>query len=219
MRVLNEVLNTFLPKECPVCGKKIVGEDVICSECMAKIPPIPFYQMNSRMKWHFDDFFYRAPYAGVMGKIIRAYKYIPRPSLSHFLSDLFLELFERFPPSSNAVITHVPITFDSLKEKGFDHVKRISLELSKKSGMRFLNLLEVSRQRKRQVGLSREERKKQTVGKYEVIREELYKSSGVVVLVDDVFTTGATVDECSRVLKARGASTVLVYTLAKSSKK
>ncbi len=218
MCVLSEILNVFFPKYCPVCGKKIIGKDLICLECVTKIPPLPFQQTNFTAKWYFDEFFYRAPYSGVMGKIIRTYKYIPRPSLSHFLSDLFLELFERFPPPNNAVITHVPITFGSLKEKGFDHIKRISLEISRKAGIKSLSLLEVSRQTKGQVGLSQMERRTQIAGKYEVIRKRLYKTSGVVVLIDDVFTTGATVNECSRVLKAQGASKVLVYTLAKSMK-
>lgn len=219
MCVLNEILNIFFPQYCPVCGKKIVEEGAICLECIAKIPPLPFQQINFTTKRCFDGFFYRASYTGVVGKVIRAYKYIPRPSLSYFLSDLFLELFEQIPPPNNAVIAHVPITFDSLKEKGFDHIKRISLELSRKTGMKSLNLLEVSRQTKGQVGLSRADRRKQIAGKYEVIRKNLYKTSGIIVLIDDVFTTGATVNECSRMLKAAGASKVLVYTLARSTKK
>ena len=219
MSVLTEICDLFFPRYCPTCGKKIVGKDVICSECMAKVPAVPASHEFSGRNWYFDGFFYRAHYSGIMGEIIRAYKYIPRMSLSHVLSDLFLELFERFPPPNNSVITCVPITFDSLKTKGFDHVKRLSLEVSKKINVNFLDLLEVSHQMKSQVGLSPKERKAQIIGKYGVIRKNLYKTSGIVVLLDDVFTTGATVNECSRVLKAEGASKILVYTLAKSTKK
>ncbi len=175
--------------------------------------------LSVQNEWFFDEMFYRAPYESAVGSVIRAYKYTPRPSLSNFLSDLLLETFERFPPPSNSCLTYVPITFKSLKEKGFDHMKRISQLFSKKVGMPSLELLEVVKQKDHQVGLSPAKRKSNVVSKYGVLKENLYKTSGNVVLIDDVFTTGASVNECSKMLKSCGASVVWVYTLAKTQKK
>lgn len=190
---------------------------MICANCLSNVAQIsPKMELSVQGKWFFDKMFYRAPYKSVVGNVVRSYKYTQRPSLGDFLSDLFLEMFEQFPPPSNCCLTYVPITFKSLKEKGFDHMKRISRILSKKSGMPSLKLLEVVKQKKHQVGLSMAERRSNVANKYDVLKEELYKTSGTIVLIDDVFTTGASVNECSKMLKSCGASKICVYTLTKA---
>ena len=220
MHLLNDILDTFFPKFCPSCGKKLQEGEVICADCLSDVEQIsPKMELSVQSKWFFDEMFYRAPYKSVVGSIVRAYKYTPRPSLGDFLSDLFLEMFEQFPPSSNYCLTYVPITFKSLKEKGFDHMKKISQLLSKKARTPSLELLEVVKQKDHQVGLSPTKRRLNVVSKYDVLKENLYKTSGNIVLIDDVFTTGASVNECSKILKSCGASTVWVYTLAKTQKK
>ena len=218
MYVLNDfkdLANTLFPRFCPLCGKRLKSDEIICTECKKKIDPLP-YRESLRGKWFFDDFYYRAAYKGIMGKLIKVYKFVPRPSLAEFLAEGILEIFERFPPLPGSVLTYVPPTFKSLKEKGFDHMKTLAKQLSKKSGLPLYILLEVKKQKGYQVGLSQEERREQIRSKYMVLSENLYRTSGKVILIDDVFTTGATVNECSRILKLAGASHVSVYTLAKS---
>lgn len=211
---LSEIANTFFPRRCPLCGKTLEKGEVICKECARKIGAVPYVREESK-KWFFDAMFFRAPYDGVMGEIVKVYKFSARWSLSTFLADKFMEVLDVFSPPKNSVLTYVPPTFKSLKEKGFDHMKTIAKKVSIKSGVSFRTLLEVKKQRKYQVGLSKEKRKEIVFGKYGVLDDELYKTSGNVVLIDDVFTTGATLNECARVLKISGASSVWVYVLAK----
>ncbi len=218
MYLLNEMknmVNVFFPKFCPLCGKRLKDGESVCHECKTKIPPIPYRERMSG-KWSFDAFYYRAPYKGTMGELVKAYKFTPRPQLAELLAEKFFEIFRRFPPPSDFVLTYVPPTFKSLKEKGFDHMKKLTKALSKKSGMPFYTLLEVGKQRGYQVGLSEKKRRELVRSKYAVVREELYKTWGKIILVDDVFTTGATVNECAKMLKLNGASQVLVYTLCRS---
>ncbi len=172
--------------------------------------------MENKLKgeWYFDGFFHRAKYEGVISEFIRTYKYSQHSSLANLFSEFFLELFQIFPPLPNSVITSVPITFNSFKVKGFDHVRLVGKKLSKKTGLPFLNMIEVISQRKQQVGSSRHERRSLVNGKYGVRKEILYKTSGNIVLIDDVFTTGATVNECAKMLKLAGAKSVYVYTIA-----
>ncbi len=217
MRVLKETLDLFFPKTCPLCGKIISHDEIICFKCRNEIPPV---DMENKIKgeWHFDGFFHRAKYEGIISDFVKAYKYSQHLSLANLFSELFLELFKIFPPLPNSVITSVPITFDSFKIKGFDHVGLIGKKLSKKSGLPFLKMMEVISQRKQQVGSSNQERRSLVDGKYGVRKELLYKTSGNIVLIDDVFTTGATVNECAKVLKLAGAKSVYVYTIALARK-
>jgi competence protein ComFC len=215
IKTFNDFADLLFPRFCPLCGKRLKATESICHECAKKIEPIT-YREKPKGKWFFDEFFYRAPYNGVMGELVKIYKFTPRPSLAAFLADELMRVLERFNPPKNSVLTYVPPTFESLKEKGFNHMKIIAKRLSAKSGLPFYTLLEVKSQRRYQVGFSRVERQKLVASKYDVLVEKLYQTSGNVVLIDDVFTTGATVNECSRLLKNHGASKVWVYTLTKS---
>ncbi|MGC8637952.1 MAG: ComF family protein [Athalassotoga sp.] len=172
-------------------------------------------EQNFKGKWNFDKFFYFSIYEGKIKEMIRSYKYGGSISLYRYFVDIFDELFDNFPPP-DSVITTVPITFNSFKIKGFDHMKKIGRSLSKKRGIQFLDLIEVVRQKKQQVNSTFEERKTLVKGKYGVKIHELYKTDGKIAILDDVFTTGATVNECARVLKEAGARSVYVYAIAKA---
>jgi competence protein ComFC len=215
MRLLNEIADLFFPKSCPICGNTIKTSRTVCFECESKIPPLN-RENKIGGKWYFDELFYRAAYDSMMGELIRAYKYGPHPSIGSLLTDLFVEMFETFPPLSNSMITVVPITFRSYKEKGFDHMYLIGKELSKKVEIPFLKLLDISKQTRSQVGSSNVERMSLVDGKYSVRYKDLYRTCGSIILIDDVFTTGSTVNECSKILKEAGAKNVCVYTLAKA---
>lgn len=171
---------------------------------------------NLKGRWNFDKFFYFAIYEGKIKEMIRSYKYGGAISLYKYFVDIFDELFDYFPPPSDSVITTVPITFNSFKNKGFDHMKKIGRSFSKKRGIQFLDLIEVVKQKKQQVNSTFEERKELVKGKYRVRIEELYRTNGKIVILDDVFTTGATVNECARILKDGGAQSLYVYTIAKT---
>jgi predicted amidophosphoribosyltransferase len=77
-------------------------------------------------------------------------------------------------------------------------------------------ILQKSKQTPQQEGLTRERRQINVIGSFGINRNyaQLLQNKKIV-LIDDVFTTGATVNECSRVLKKHGAATVTVVTLAK----
>ncbi len=216
MRVLSEVIDLFFPKICPVCGKIIDQNKIICYECESKIPPLNREKFVGG-KWYFDELFYRASYGSIVGEIIRSYKYKHHISLDRILADFFIEMLEAFPYPHHAVLTTVPITFNSYKEKGFDHMELIAKKISKSTGLKFLKLLDVVRQQKSQVGSSIEERQKIISGKYAVRIDNFYITSGDIILLDDVFTTGSTVNECAKILKEAGAKHVWVYALAKAS--
>jgi ComF family protein len=105
-----------------------------------------------------------------------------------------------------------------LRERGFNQAVLLVRELSRQTGIPFRK--RILRKRKPtvpQVSLSGAEREKAVRGSFHVVgREELEGKS--ILLVDDVYTTGATVNECSKVLLAGGAKRVDVLTLAHAVK-
>lgn len=213
--MLKDLIDLFFPKFCPSCGRIISRDEEICFRCKLEIPPMNMEQ-NLHGKWYFDKLFYFGLYEGKIKEMIHYYKYRQYISLSKYFVLFFDEMFDFFPPLENSVITTVPITFNSFKIKGFDHMKKIGKMLAEKRNIEFFDLIEVVRQKKQQVNSSFEERRSIVNGKYGVKLENLYKTSGQIVILDDVFTTGSTVNECARVLKGAGAKSVYVYTIAKT---
>jgi ComF family protein len=101
-----------------------------------------------------------------------------------------------------------------LRERGFNQALVLVKELSRRTGIPYRKTtLQKKKPTVPQVNLSGAERGKGLRGAFHVIgKEELVGKSAL--LVDDVYTTGATVNECSRVLRRGGAKRVDVLTLA-----
>jgi ComF family protein len=108
--------------------------------------------------------------------------------------------------SQDTVITNVPTASTRVRQRGFDHTKHIAKEVAKLTKLPYHSLL-VRTNSNRQVGASREQRTKQVVGAYRAISLEKIVGKNIL-LVDDVVTTGATLSESVKVLKAAGAKRV-----------
>jgi len=112
----------------------------------------------------------------------------------------------------------VPLHRQRLRERGFNQVLLLVKEISSRTGIPYRKtILQKKKPTLPQVILSGMEREKGLRGAFHVIgREGLAGKS--VLLVDDVYTTGATVNECSKVLRRGGAKRVDVLTLAHAIK-
>jgi len=116
-------------------------------------------------------------------------------------------------PGADMVLP-VPLYKKRLRERGFNQSALLGKYVAKRLG-RPLNLYSLIRNRdtRPQVGLSAKERKKNIRNAFE-IREQGVIKGRRVLLIDDVFTTGATARECSKVLRKAGAQEIFVITLS-----
>jgi ComF family protein len=140
-------------------------------------------------------------------EIIHHLKYSDRVSLAKPLGDILKECFER-EPFSEGLIVPVPLHPSRERRRGFNQAQLIAARLGRPMNARLL------RRRKNtpsQTGLSRSERKRNLASAFEV-RGEV---TGSVIVVDDVYTTGSTMDEIARTLKRAGAERVEVLTVAR----
>jgi ComF family protein len=115
------------------------------------------------------------------------------------------------------MIVPVPLHAGRLKERCFNQSLLIARELSRIISSPLLyDRLKRNRDTGQQVGLKAIERKKNVSGAFTLIEPELFRGKKVL-LVDDVITTGATLNECSKVLKRAGAD-VIALTVARAVK-
>jgi predicted amidophosphoribosyltransferase len=121
-------------------------------------------------------------------------------------------LTERLSRPAADVIAYIPPDGDRSLRRGHQPAEGLARELGTLWGLPVAPLLARRRRVARQTGLSRDERRRNVRGAFRALRS----ADGRVLLVDDVYTTGATVSAAASALRAAGASRVDVITLARA---
>jgi ComF family protein len=193
---------------CFLCGRPFsdgTDQDRLCVDCLRKRPS---YDMA------------RAPYLydGALMKAIHELKYAQRSHLADSLG-LLLALFAQSwtQEMKGSLVMPVPLHPRRLRARGFNQSLLLARCVAAKAGAE-LDFLSLRRTRftKPQTELSSEERKKNMRKAFEVVKPEAVKGK-TIVLVDDVATTGSTLNECARALKRAGADRVLCLVLARTT--
>lgn len=184
-------------ERCAVCGKELFSEKGTCYACR---------EANHACSEVYPVFRYRAAPAA----LLRRYKTAKRDSLARFWAGLMADIIET--RWSNYAIVPVPPRPEKLKRREWDQVEAIVACLEK-MGYLVERILARSTavQQKR---LSRTMRKANAEKGYFVIPEFASKVPGRVVLIDDVYTTGATADSCAKALLESGSKKVAALVIA-----
>ena len=115
------------------------------------------------------------------------------------------------------VITFVPMGKKGLRERGFNQAEEIANEISKIMNIPVFGLLRKTREHKHQAGLNQKDRLENLKGTFEIISDYKSKIKGErILIIDDVFTTGATLSECAKTIKEAKPKSVSALTFAKT---
>ncbi len=113
------------------------------------------------------------------------------------------------------IICSVPIHRKRKNDRGYNQSELIAKEVAKNiKEIKYVKLLKKIVNNKRQSMLKREERKQNVKNVYEIQNKQIIEDKKII-LFDDIYTTGNTVDECSKILKENKAKEILVLTLAR----
>ena len=149
-------------------------------------------------------------YAGPSRALVRAWKERGLRLVAPHAADLVAECVPR--PAAD-VITYIPPDGDRSIRRGHQPARDLASALGERWGLPVACLLTRTRAVARQTGLPRAERRRNMRGAFAVARAVV---PGCVVLVDDVYTTGATVNSAATALRAAGAREVHVVTFARA---
>jgi len=178
---------------CPTCAAELDG--AACADCRR-------FHAVSRIVAPFA-------YRGVARRAVHAVKY---GAVRAAVPALAAALSERAGDLSAECAYAVPIHPVRRRQRGFNQAEELRKALAIPAGP---GRLQRVRRTRPQVGLSLEERRANVAGAFAYEGPPLGGAS--VLLVDDVVTTGATVEECARVLRAAGAGSVVVVAFARAS--
>jgi len=216
-KVKNFFLNLFYPKYCFLCQRE---GTYLCQDCLSTLEISGFHQKFSTE--NLSDLYFATSYQKPLIKnLLQSFKYKPFvKELADNLSSLIIEhfqLLEKPPDFADFILIPVPMEKKKLKWRGFNQAEELGKELSS-----FLKIPLISgclikiKETPSQVELSDEERKENIKGVFTVRNGELIKNKKIL-LVDDVYTTGATMEECARVLKKAGAKEVIGIVIARAA--
>lgn len=194
---------------CPKCGRPVASKafipfDIPCGECRL-------------VQGHYGICRSAGVYEGSLKQCIHLFKYGGRQELARMLGR-FMDECAAPGLSGEAydAIVPVPLHRVKLRERGFNQALMLAREFGTRRGMKVgRGVLVRVRATPSQSTLSRHERLKNVRGAF-AVGEGVNLRGSRFLLIDDVYTTGATADECARVLLAGGAQSVDIYTLART---
>lgn len=232
MNFLRDIVDFLVPAYCGVCRQKLSrNEKVICDKCFYGISVItrPYCERCGKPTQgetvcndciEHPHNFSRAraigQYDGVLGELVRLLKYDKKLSVGKRLGNMLATILQsdEFLSGSKAIVP-VPLHRVAYRRRGYNQSEILAYEVSKLTGVPVINkILYRIKPTKSQTKLSPEERKENVKGAFRVIGNELKGKK--VILIDDVCTTGATLDECASELMKAGADEVYALVCARA---
>ncbi len=226
MKILNKILDFIFPPKCPFCDDIVTDGIPVCKSCMEKLPftdgitcdccgrPIEDFsyrlcnQCNST-KRYFEHSFVPLIYEDDVREAILKFKndYYPyhRMGFAYLMANKILssDKFVKFD-----YVTCVPSNRRGKNEHGYNQAELLARALSGYLQVPFTHTLIRTNEGRKQSTLNAEERMKNVKLCYKKGKKTF--KGGTVLLVDDVFTTGATTNYCSRLLKQLGFEKVYI---------
>jgi ComF family protein len=240
MNLFLRTLDYFFPASCSYCSNPVADSGIprFCGQCWSELAPVPgpvcpscgrpFGSPESLTHSpgheclacrttppHFDQALAAGLFEGPLREAIHVYKYRPVKSLGKPLAAWMAEQVRMTAHLDLAV--PVPLHRKRLRHRGFNQALILAHGISQRFSVPLLfdNLMRL-RSTRPQVELSSHERMENVKGAFGLVRPSEVREKRVL-LIDDVFTTGATMNECARVLKEAGAASVTVQTLARTA--
>lgn len=171
---------------------------------------------NQNTNCYFQEHFYIFSYQESIRKLILNYKFNGKSYLYKTIVNFLLKNEKFFPIlKSYDTIIPVPISQKRRKERGYNQSELIAREMARKMEMEYVNrCLFKTKNIVEQSKLNKEERQKNIQGVYQLYKPEIIRNKKVL-LIDDIYTTGSTVNECSKMLREAKPEKIGVFTIAK----
>ncbi|MEM7619726.1 MAG: ComF family protein [Pseudomonadota bacterium] len=234
-KLASDVANVFLPPLCLACHTSLTTHNAVCPKCWSQINfiappfcdrlgiPLPYHtegqMLSTQALTHppvYDHARSAAYFEGPMRHLIHAFKYADR----HEAIDLFARWLQHAGQDvleSADFLLPVPLHYQRLWARRFNQSAFLAKALSGYTGIPHNPfLLKRRKNTQSQVGLTLKQRQSNVSGAFHIDKTQIKLLKGKeIVLVDDVLTSGSTVEACAGVLKKAGANKVNVLTIAR----
>ena len=222
MNIVDKLISIIAPENCISCGAE---DALLCYECysyLLELGSICFICQKAtpghspchkhQTKNGTDAVFMLQKYEGVIKDYLKSFKFEQKRSAA---SEIAKYMNDYLPyMNTKTLVTWIPTSPSRMRVKGFDHSRLIAKELARKRKLNYTELFTRNHETMLHL-LTKEERQKNITSMYSARNSFVIKDK-TILLVDDIITTGATVSECSKLLKKADAKEVMVVAFAKT---
>jgi len=221
---LGVICDFIYPPYCLLCESYLnPNEQIICRQCWQHLPELDRPLISADMLFrhnqstlYIDQSFAIYEYDLQIRELIHQMKYRGKQKLAKLFGDRLAEKWLRIEPENVACLIPVPLHRRRYKERGYNQSLLLAEAFSRRTGIPVdRNVLIRSRYTQPQAKMTREERLQNVLNAFSVRRSKDIQNI-VLGLVDDVVTTGSTVNECARVLRQAGAKFVISISVARA---
>lgn len=210
----DKALNFLFPSKCRICYKK--GNFEVCENCIKRIRRYENIKIINFKNRNLDSLIYFFKYEDYIRKLILDFKFFNKFYLGKVFSKIILKN-EKICGKMKFYDIIIPVPMHKIKklERGYNQTEILSQDLAKNLNVLYnKNILVKVVNNKRQSSLSEKERHKNIKNVFKIKNSDKIKNKKII-LVDDICTTSATLEECSKVLKVAGAKEILALVIAK----
>ena len=217
---LQGAIELIFPDNCLLCRQFLNSrhQRQLCVSCLESLAlnPTPLSRQTTEGTFAFDQAWSVCLYNEPAQKLLHAFKYNSKTSLCKTFVPLMIDFIDRYslPLRQFDLITPIPLHPVRLRERGYNQSALLSLALSRHYGVSHTeNLLIRQKKTRTQTELGAKQRWTNMEGAFK-IKNPTDVEGKTVVLIDDLYTTGATVHSAAEVLKTAGAARVCVLTFS-----
>jgi len=234
MEIYKKIIKFLYPSKCCACDDYVAGDAFMCASCFKEVRfsaqlnkclvcgEIQEFNLEGEKcnkcrigNSYIDRFDYVYEYNDPIKQIIRKLKFSDQTNLIKPIASIMVSQFRDLIAKTD-IILYVPMHKSRLKERFFNQAALIAKHIAKKTNKNLqFNVLIKSRNTLRQTHLDKSGREKNIKSSFQVRKQDKIKGLAIL-LIDDVSTTGATLNECARVLKKAEAREVSCLTFAKT---
>ena len=235
----DRILDLVYPPVCGICGK--FNQDFLCKKCQKMLEAEAKFEIDQvdNQEYFFENHLYIFKYEGIIRKLILNYKFNEKSYLYKTFVNFLLknEKFFKILKSYDTIIP-VPVSSERMNERGYNQSELLANDIVKQiieiSSNHMLNGILITQKDNiqklkcecvtdcliknkniiEQSKLNKEQRQKNIQGVY-ILRNEEKLIDKKILLIDDIYTTGSTANECCKVLQKAKPKKIDVFTLAK----
>lgn len=234
-RLLNGFENLFMKNHSCICCYKEISDEtrfMLCENCNKNMEILSgklcekcgdFLNdkgdcINScnKLNYCFDKNISIFYYTNSAARIVKNLKYGKKKYLAENIANIMVEYAKDFI-SDVDIILHVPASKNRIRERGFNQAKELAKFVAEKTNKKLIDAILKIKDTIHQAGGSQKERMKNLVGSFaidEIFADELKGKN--ILIIDDVFTTGSTLNECAKIIKNYKPKSIKTLTFAKT---
>lgn len=212
-----EIENLLFPQCCLICGK--LTKQILCKQCKKEIYEKAIFKIenNKNKELYFEKHLYIFKYKDKIRNLILDYKFNEKSYLYKLFSKIIIKnekicgILKKYD-----IIIPVPIHKKRKKQRGYNQSELIARKIALNiQNLKYENnILQKIKNTLPQSSLTKEQRKANVKNVYELVNKEKIKNKKIIIF-DDIYTTGSTVNTISKILKENGAKEIIVLTIAK----